>query len=177
MSDATALKIALGLLQLPSRVRAQREEPLPEGMLLLLRVAAREPEAIDEAAILTGKNEETLFTAATFFIEQIILKPDSDSFVLLGAQPNASIPELRRNLALLLKWLHPDLHGKAEQTVFITRVTGAWNDLKTPERHESYINNRGGRALRPAVSDAARGRRTVAHKFLRGGGDWRRRGV
>ena len=47
--------------------------------------------------------------AATFFIEQILFAPHADSYRVLGASPQASASELRRNVALLLRWLHPDL--------------------------------------------------------------------
>src|SRR5262249_32076942 len=76
--------------------------------------------------------------AATFFIEQILFAPDADSYRVLGAEPQASPAELRRNLALLLRWLHPDLDPRGERSVFIGRVTAAWNNLKTPEKRAAY---------------------------------------
>ena len=76
--------------------------------------------------------------AATFFIEQILFAPESDSYRVLGASPQASASELRRNVALLLRWLHPDLDPRGERSIFIGRVTAAWNDLKTPERRAAY---------------------------------------
>jgi hypothetical protein len=39
--------------------------------------------------------------------------------------------ELRRNMALLLRWLHPDL---AERSIFIGRVAAAWNNFKGHKR-------------------------------------------
>ena len=47
--------------------------------------------------------------ASAFFIEQILLGPDADSYRVLGADRNAAAAELRRNMALLLRWLHPDM--------------------------------------------------------------------
>ena len=76
--------------------------------------------------------------AAAFFIEQILLYPDADSYRVLGARPGATYGELRRNMALLLRWLHPDLDPHGERTVFAARVTRAWNDLKTEERRAAY---------------------------------------
>jgi hypothetical protein len=43
MDDSAALKLALELLYVPWRVRLVREQPLPEGVPLLLRIAAGEP--------------------------------------------------------------------------------------------------------------------------------------
>jgi hypothetical protein len=138
MSNATALRVAINLALVPSRVRGMRAEPLPEGVLFLLRLAAGDGEAAREAAELTGNPPETAHAAAAFFIEQILLRPASDSYRILGAQPSATGAELRRNLALLLKGLHPDLCQNADRTIFVTRVTGAWNNIKTPERRAAY---------------------------------------
>ena len=41
-------------------------------------------------------------------------------------------------MALLLRWLHPDIDQKGERSVFAARVTKAWSDLKTPERRAAY---------------------------------------
>src|SRR5262249_3277092 len=42
------------------------------------------------------------------------------------------------NVALLMRWLHPDLEPSGERSIFISRVTAAWNDLKTPQRRAAY---------------------------------------
>ena len=76
--------------------------------------------------------------AAGFFIEQVMLFPEADSYRVLGASPTAANFELRRNMALLLRWLHPDIDQKGERSIFAARVTKAWGDLKTPERRAAY---------------------------------------
>ena len=78
-----------------------------------------------------GRSRETVREAAAFFIEQILFYPDADSYRVLGARPEATNGELRRNMALLLRWLHPDHDGQGARSVFARRVTRAWNDLKT----------------------------------------------
>jgi hypothetical protein len=54
-------------------------------------------------------------------------------------------------MALLLRWLHPDLDRHGERKVFATRVTRAWNDLKTPDRRAAYDQ-----ALRRTLAEKAR---------------------
>jgi curved DNA-binding protein CbpA len=90
--------------------------------------------------------------AAEFFIVQILLAPDADSYRVLGATPDASAGDLRRNVALLLRWLHPDVDPKGERSMFATRVTRAWNDLKTPDRRAAYNRNQAPRNLRTQKS-------------------------
>jgi hypothetical protein len=138
MSDRMALKIAIELMHVPSQVRLFRSEPLPDGVLTLLRIAAGEDEAERMAVELTGRSRDTVRRAAPFFIEQILFAPNADSYRVLGTNPQASAAELRRNLALLLRWLHPDLDPRGERSIFIGRVTAAWNNLKTPERRAAY---------------------------------------
>jgi len=138
MSDRMALKIAIDLVHVPSQVRLVRSEPLPDGVLTLLRIAAGDGEAENVAAASIDRPPETVRQAATFFIEQILFAPDANSYRVLGAAPQASAGELRRNVALLLRWLHPDRDPDGERAVFVGRVTTAWNDLKTPERRAAY---------------------------------------
>jgi hypothetical protein len=133
-----ALKIAIDLMHVPSQVRLLRSEPLPDGLLVLLRVAAGDEEAESAAAALTDRSRDIVRQAATFFIEQIMFAPNTDSYRVLGASPQANGSELRRNVALLLRWLHPDLDPQGERSIFIGRVTAAWNDLKTPARRAAY---------------------------------------
>jgi hypothetical protein len=45
-------------------------------------------------------------------------------------------------MALLLRWLHPDLDPCGERSVFVRRVTRAWNDLKTQDRRDAYDRSR-----------------------------------
>lgn len=138
MSERMALKTAIDLLHVPSQVRLCRSEPLPDGVLILLRIAAGDEEADRTAIDLMGRSRETVRQAATFFIEQILFAPNADSYRVLGANPQASAGELRRNVALLLRWLHPDLDHEGERSIFTGRVTAAWNNLKTPERRAAY---------------------------------------
>jgi DnaJ-class molecular chaperone len=41
-------------------------------------------------------------------------------------------------MALLLRWLHPDVDPQGERAVFTQKVTRAWSDLKTDESRAAY---------------------------------------
>jgi hypothetical protein len=137
-SATTALMAAIDLLHWPARVRLVRKLPLPDGVPILLRIVAGEEEAIRQAVAASGRSGETVHEAAAFFIEQILLGGEAEPYRVLGAKPDASTEELRRNMALLLRWLHPDRDGPGERSVFAARVTLAWDRLKTPERRAAY---------------------------------------
>jgi hypothetical protein len=158
--ESTALRIALDLVRVPWRVRLLKADTLPQGVPLLLRIAAGDPDAESEAAAMTDKSVDAVREAATFFIEQILLCPEADSYRVLGANAAADSGELRRNMALLTRWLHPDLDRHGERAVFVGRVTKAWNDLKTPERRAAYDEKkRRQRAAHSVNGDARRLRR------------------
>src|SRR5262245_2558901 len=135
---AGALKLSIDLMHLPSQVRSVRSAPLPDDVQTLLRIAAGDQEAISQAAKATGNPNNVLREAAAFYVEQILLHPGADSYRVLGATPEAPYLELRRNMALLLRWLHPDRDREDQRAVFAARVTRAWNDVKTKERRAAY---------------------------------------
>src|SRR5262245_47983673 len=100
-------KEAIDLLYSPSRVRLLRSSPLPPDVLSLLQIVAGDEEAISQATEATGRSRQTVREAAAFFIEQLLLYPGADSYRVLGTEPGVSNGELRRNMTLLLRWLHP----------------------------------------------------------------------
>ena len=143
MGSGDGIRLAIELLHVPSRVRIARTEPLPAGVDLLLRIAAGEADAERTTIASTGRSRELIRQAAIFFIEQVLLCPNSDSYRVLGADSQASSGELRRNMALLVKWLHPDQNPRGQRSMFASRVICAWNDLKTPKRRASCDDARG----------------------------------
>jgi hypothetical protein len=168
-----AVRAAIELLHIPSQVRTMRSSPLPNGMHLLLRVAAGEPAALEHAQELTRRPGEVNHKAAVFFIEQILLQSE-DSFRNLGLDRTATLGELRAHMALLLKWLHPDLTDDAHKSLLARRVIRAWSNVKTHDPHQltdgkhrsrlrplSEINGkRGGGHSRPLSAKMIRGRRS-----------------
>jgi len=138
MDRVPALNVAMDLMHHPLQAPRIRAAPLPSGVVMLLRIAAGDAEATKQATALIGRSREVVREAAAFFIEQILLYPDANSYRVLGALPETAHTELRRNMALLLRWLHPDLDGQNQRSVFAARVARAWNDLKTPERRAAY---------------------------------------
>jgi DnaJ-class molecular chaperone len=96
-----------------------------------------------------------------FFIEQILFAPDADSYRVLGADADATAEELRRNAALLFKWLHPERDAHGARATFASRLTAAWSDLKTPDRRAAYD------ARRRTVTDPERRGATLASRSRR----------
>lgn len=187
MDDWAALKLALELLHVPWRVRLVRTQPLPQGMEPLLRVAAGDPGSETAAIAAADRPREIVRHAAAFFIEQILLAPGADSYRVLGAGPEATNAELRHNMALLMRWLHPDIARQGEQSLFAARIAAAWNNLKTPERRAAYDNERQSAEMpgdresgRGSASDTMPDRRTRSAKRgprSRSGGASRRVGA
>jgi len=157
MRSPEALAAALALLQNPRLARVARRAPLPQGVTFLLEAAVGETGAVAAATALTGRSEAILNSAAGFFIEQVLLNRHADSYRILGADRETPAAELRRNMALLMRWLHPDLleNGapgqRFDRSAYASRVTKAWESIKTPERRAAYEASRaaaGGRTLK-----------------------------
>jgi hypothetical protein len=142
LEDWAAFQLALDLHRVPWRVRLVRGQPLPGGTRLLLTVATGDAAGEAAAVAALGRPPEVVREAATFFIEQVLLAPGGDSYRVLGCGPAAPASELRHNMALLMRWLHPDVARDDERAVFAARIAAAWNTLKTPERRAAYDRER-----------------------------------
>lgn len=111
-----------------------RSAPLPPGILLLLRLAAEDGEALLDAEKITKRARESHRDAAIFFIEQILLASNSDAYRMLGLDKTATTVEMRRHMAYLLKWLHPDRNTDPHKGRLARRVLLAWNQLSAARR-------------------------------------------
>ena len=144
MPSAEALATALSMVNCPQLTSRAREVPLPKGVTFLLEVAAGESHAVKEACVLTGQTEKHLRKAAVFFIEQVLLTQRADHYRVLGCSLRSSNGDLRKHMALMMKWLHPDVVGDDsptlgfDKTLYANRVTEAWEALKTDDRRAAY---------------------------------------
>jgi hypothetical protein len=134
MDEHGALQVAVQLFHMPVRVRATRRQPLPPGMTELLRVAARDAQTLDDTSGRLQRDADTLVAAARFFVEQILFASGADNARVLGARADADISEMKRHMALLMTWLHPDALAEPMHAAYALRVTAAWNELKTQHR-------------------------------------------
>ena len=139
MRRVQALALALSLSERPRAARSANALPVPKGVTFVLEVAAGDEQAIREAARLTGRSEADLRNAAGFFIEQILLAPTADSHRILGSNRDATSAELRRHMALIMRWLHPDLvsdkfGNDLNRSLYTKRVTEAWEFIKAQKR-------------------------------------------
>lgn len=153
MPEYDALDAALVLLKDPVSARKVHDIRLPQGVATVLSVAIGDEEALSGAERHSGADRQTLREAAGFFIEQALLDYHADSYRVLGTNRDTSHEELRRNMALLMRWLHPDLQSLRQagfdREVFATRVARAWEDLKTEERRQAYDRRNPGAASAP----------------------------
>lgn len=139
-----ALAVALAMLDHPNSVKLAQVSRLPSGITFLLEIAAGDTQSLGRARQLTGRSEATLQKAAGFFIEQLLLQPGADNYRLLGCNRRSAANELRRNMALIMRWLHPDVtsdpasNHQFSKSVFVNRITQAWETVKTDERRAAY---------------------------------------
>ena len=168
METGPALKLAMELYVVPSRVRAAQSGPLPAGLHQVLLLAADDELAKRETLDALDRSPDFIREACLFFVEQVLLSPGADDYRVLGTRSDAPAVELRRNMALLLRAFHPDHNPKGEHSVYAARVLSAWESLKSPDGRRAYdaeLANRqsshksGGRPPRRVLS----GRDPVRH--------------
>jgi len=108
-----------------------REQPLPDDVLEVIRIAAGSEEPLAEAVRHLGKDKGYVKAAAELYVQQILFFPAADSYRILGVRPGASRDDMRKHMRWLMIWLHPD-HAHAEwKTVFARRVLAAWRDVQS----------------------------------------------
>ena len=137
MDQTDAVRVAIDVLRVPTRLPALRSKALPAGVTALLEIAAGDAVVCRTAAAKVGDSETVVRSATAFFIEQILLYSGNDCYRVLGASSDASSAELRRNMSLLMRYLHPD-SANIDRSLFARRVLEAWENLKTPERRAQY---------------------------------------
>lgn len=159
-----ALEFALELARMPTLAEAMRMHPLPPDTLVVIRIAAGCPEMCRAAREATGLKSRLIKDACTFYLQQVLFSPDSDSHRVLGVQPGASRKELREHMRWLMKWLHPDGNRDELETVFAERVLKAWRDAGSPTGRNREVVQRNDLAAPSANLSAASG--FPAHRWV-----------
>ena len=139
-AKGSALEWALALLRAPGERQGLRQRPLPaDGMDVLLGIAAGTmPDQLVEQAWRFGESEPDVLEAARFYAREVLFHPQADAYRTLGVAPDASAQRIKAHYRLLQLWLHPDRARSEDDALFATRVNGAWNQLRTPERRQAY---------------------------------------
>jgi hypothetical protein len=130
MSRAQGINLALDLARMPALAHSIEKPPLPTDIFEIMRIAAGSPEACQLASRATGQPAAVLIEAARFYVQQVLLRPDADSYRVLGLPPGASRELARCHLRCLLQWLHPDVNRDWD-SVYAERVLKAWREVST----------------------------------------------
>lgn len=140
-SVAPALIAALDLFRAPDRLVLAQSSPLPEGVVVLLRVAGGDQALVDALAAEHALSAEQIHEACVFFVQSVLFHQDSDHFRVLGATRDDDAALLKSHYRWLQKWLHPDRDPDGWSSVYSHRVNMAWDVLKRPERREEYLQS------------------------------------
>jgi hypothetical protein len=158
-SGSDALEQALALHATPEKLPQLRERPLPEAVLLLIRIAAGDRQAIQGAATRTKVGTKLLTDAAVLYIQQVLFDADADNYRLLGVRADASEASFREHYRWLMRWLHPDRHADRLGVVYSQRVNLAWHALRSSERRHAYDQQQALDVALPAQKSASSLRR------------------
>ena|SRR5262249_43177130 len=128
MSGLRGIALALDLARMPALAHSIEKPPLPTDIFEIMRIAAGSPEICQSASQVTGQPPAVLIEAARFYLQQMLLRPDADSYRVLGLPPGASRELARRHMRCLLQWLHPDVNRDWD-SVYAQRVLKAWREV------------------------------------------------
>jgi hypothetical protein len=128
MSGARGIDLALDLARMPALAYSIEKPPLPADIFEVMRIAAGAPEVCQLASQATGQPAAVLIEAARFYLQQVLLRPDADSYRVLGLAPGASRELARRHMRCLLQWLHPDVNRDWD-SAYAHRVLKAWREV------------------------------------------------
>lgn len=132
MAPRHAIDLALDLARMPALARTPVAPPIPTDVAELMRIAAANPQACQDAAAKTGQKPVVLIEAARFYLQQVLFRPDADSYRILGLEPAASRATARSHMRWLLQWLHPDRNSNMD-AVYAERVLKAWRLVSATE--------------------------------------------
>ena len=129
MNQRHVIEFALDLARMPVLARSSAAPALPPNILELMRIAAACPEACEAAVARTGEPALVVIEAARFYLQQVLFRPEADSYRILGIEPTASRETARNHMRWLLEWLHPDRNNNSWDAVYAERVLKAWREL------------------------------------------------
>lgn len=145
MSGATTaadiMSLAWACYRSPLRIQGfQGNARLPDGLSLLLRIAAGDKSQMETLCAATGASAAQLREAAIFFVKQVFFSGDANHYRVLGVDSDASIDQIKEHHRLLMHLFHPDREGIEEswEDVYATRVNQSYNVLRKPESRQQY---------------------------------------
>ncbi len=149
---ADALEHALELHARPAALPLLRRRPLPDAVLLLIRIAAGDRQAIQNATARTKVTPRTLTDAAVEYLRQVLFDADADHYRLLGVRSEDGEETFREHYRWLMRWLHPDRDPDHLGESEAQRVNRAWHVLRSSERRLAYDLQRAQYAAWPVLS-------------------------
>lgn len=141
MAPRHIIEVALDLARMPALARTSVLPPIQPNVVEIMRIAARSSEACQAAAAATGQPVETLVNAARFYLQQVLLRPDADSYRILGIQAGGSHAIARSHMRWLLQWLHPD-HNSGIDAIYAERVLKAWREISVASNSGTLKSSR-----------------------------------
>ena len=146
--SADALDHALELQARPGTLAQLRKRPLPDSVLLLIRIAAGDQQAMQLAAARSSALAENHGAVAVSYLHQVLFATDADHYRLLGVREDASDDALKEHYRWLMRWLHPDRDPDRGGESDAQRVNRAWHVLRSDERRRAYDRQRERHAAR-----------------------------
>jgi hypothetical protein len=106
-----------------------RQEPLPDDVLQIIRIAAGCEDSCREGVKTTGCKPDIIRSAAAHYLHTVMFFPEASSYRILGVSEDATHAVLLQHKHWLLRWLHPDHNRNVWEARLFDRVLKAWADV------------------------------------------------
>jgi hypothetical protein len=123
-----ALTAALAVAARRTRLVACRNAPMPQGIELLVRVAAGNEPAPAEL----GADRDYVRAAAIYYLEKVLWE-DGDPYRVLGLNRPSPPAETAARLWTFMDWLQPYIGTTHPEARFADRVLDAWDIVHAAE--------------------------------------------
>lgn len=125
MPGKNAPAIATELFSAPALARRLRHVPPPRDILIIVKAAAGDEEAISYFPVAVAPEPDHARAIAAFYLQQIHLHHRASDHHVLGLTPTASLEQIKEHKRWLLKWLHPDRNNNRWEQACFDRISAA----------------------------------------------------
>lgn len=136
MSQRQAMSYAIEAFRSPSRFRSLSRDPLPPGMLTVIKAAAGDEATLAESATASSLDKADIQEAAKHYLFQVLLDADGKDLRLLGLCAGADPKNIKDHKRWLLKWLHPDRNPSTWEQALFLKIS----NFKESPQHEDLAS-------------------------------------
>ena len=137
--EYAAILDAVAIFRQPMLARKMTASALPEGMIVVLRIAAEGDEPARLLANQIAATPKELHEACLFYLRTVVFHQHASDTRLLALLEPVTMTELRNHKRMIFKWLHPDRNHNSWETKLFLRIKAASLRLEQVAKFQTPI--------------------------------------